>query len=133
MLHTTEIFGSKQPEVATGKPKQSLKQHLLEKMKIWINSLLEGERDEFLGRGRHVWLDENHNYRNGYRPRRLNFFGLREVELKVPRDRKGGVPIAVAAGEERPGSRVGGLLSRRFPGRIVDPGPGTDLGEAPGA
>lgn len=91
MLHiTTEISGSKQPEVATGKPKQSLKQYLLEKMKTWINSLLEGERDEFLGRGRHVWLDESHdNYRNGFRPRRINFFGLGEVELKVPRDRKG--------------------------------------------
>ena len=72
MLHTTEIFGSKQPEVATGKPKQSLKQHLLEKMKIWINSLLEGERDEFLGRGRHVPLAaDQDNYRNGYRPRLL--------------------------------------------------------------
>ena len=34
------------------KEKKSLKQHLLEKMRSWINSLLEGERDEFLGRGR---------------------------------------------------------------------------------
>src|SRR5207244_4180092 len=60
------------------------------KMKTWINSLLEGERDEFLGRGRHAPLDEGHdNYRNGYRPRRINFFGLGEVELKVPRDRQG--------------------------------------------
>src|SRR2546423_14841996 len=59
-------------------------------MKTWINGLLEGERDEFLGRGRHVALDESHdNYRNGYRPRRINFFGLGEIELKVPRDRQG--------------------------------------------
>src|SRR5438445_176527 len=72
------------------KKKQSLKQHLLEKMKTWINGLLEGERDEFLGRDRHVPLDEGHdNYRNGYRPRRINFFGLGKIELKVPRDRKG--------------------------------------------
>src|SRR3989440_13074022 len=72
------------------KKKQSLKQHLLEKMKTWINGLLEGERDEFLGRGRHVALDESHdNYRNGYRPRRINFFGLGEIELKVPHDRQG--------------------------------------------
>jgi hypothetical protein len=34
------------------KEKKSLKQHLLEKRRSWINSLLEGERDEFLGRGR---------------------------------------------------------------------------------
>jgi putative transposase len=91
VLHiTTEISGSKPAQGTTARRKHSLKQHLLEKMKTWINSLLEGERDEFLGRGRHVSLDENHdNYRNGYRPRRINFFGLGEVELKVPRDRKG--------------------------------------------
>jgi mutator family transposase len=72
------------------KKQQSLKQHLLEKMKAWINSLLEGERDEFLGRDRNVALDDGHdNYRNGYRPRRINFFGLGKIELKVPRDRKG--------------------------------------------
>lgn len=58
-------------------------------MKIWINSWLKGERDEFLGRGRHVPLDESHdNYRNGYRPRRINFFGLGEIGLQVPRDRR---------------------------------------------
>jgi len=91
VLHiTTEVDETPEPVGNLGKKKQSLKQHLLEKMKTWINSLLEGERDEFLGRGRHVSLDESHdNYRNGYRPRRINFFGLGEVELKVPRDRKG--------------------------------------------
>ena len=52
MLHiTTEITGSKPPQGTTTKRKHSLKQHLLEKMKTWINSLLEGERDEFLGGG----------------------------------------------------------------------------------
>src|SRR2546425_3172028 len=49
-----------------------------------------GHGAKFLGRSRHVSLDENHgNYRNGYRPRRINFFGLGEIELKVPRDRQG--------------------------------------------
>jgi hypothetical protein len=83
VLHiTTEISGSKPPQGTTAKRKHSLKQHLLERMKTWINSLLEGEHDEFLGRGRHVSLAENHdNYRNGYQPRRINFFGLGEVEL----------------------------------------------------
>lgn len=72
------------------KEKKSLKRHLLEKMRNWINSLLEGERDEFLGRGRYKGLDAEHdNYRNGYRPRQLNFFGLGKLDLKVPRDRKG--------------------------------------------
>ena len=70
--------------------KGCLKRFLLEKMQSWINSLLEAERDEFLGRGRQVALDEQHdNYRNGYRPRWINFFGLGKMEFKVPRDRKG--------------------------------------------
>jgi transposase-like protein len=61
----------------------------LEKLQSWVNNLLEAERDEFLGRGRHQPLDEHHNnYRNGYRPRKINLFGLGE-ELRVPRDRKG--------------------------------------------
>ncbi|MGH9405608.1 MAG: Rid family hydrolase [Terriglobia bacterium] len=59
------------------KQKRSLKGYLLEKMQVWINSLLEAERDEFLGRGRHEPLDEKHdNYRNGYRRRSINFFRL---------------------------------------------------------
>jgi len=91
VLHiTTEAPARMELARSSEKKKQSLKQHLLEKMKTWINGLLEGERDEFLGRDRHVPLDEGHdNYRNGYRPRRINFFGLGKIELKVPRDRKG--------------------------------------------
>lgn len=59
-------------------------------MQIWINGLLEGERDEFLGRSRYEPLGERHdNYRNSYRRRTINFFGLGRIELRVPRDRKG--------------------------------------------
>lgn len=59
-------------------------------MQVWINGLLDAERDEFLGRGRKEPLDEKHdNYRNGYRPRAINFFGLGRIALRVPRDRKG--------------------------------------------
>lgn len=72
------------------RPKRSLKQYLLEKVQHWINSLLEAERDEFLGRGRHERLaEEEGNYRNGYRPRKLTLLGLGELDLRVPRDRKG--------------------------------------------
>ncbi len=91
MLHiTTDALGKRELDKKVGQKKQSLKQHLLEKMKTWINSLLEGERDEFLGRDRYERLDTNQdNYRNGYRPRGINFFGLGELQLSVPRDRKG--------------------------------------------
>jgi putative transposase len=70
--------------------KRSLKRYLLEKMQAWINGLLEAERDEFLGRGRYEPLSgKEGNYRNGYRRRGINFFGLGRIELRVPRDRKG--------------------------------------------
>jgi hypothetical protein len=68
----------------TGEEKQqkrSLNRYLWENMQVRINSLLEADRDEFLGRGRHALLDEEHDdYRNGYRPRRINFFGLGTLE-----------------------------------------------------
>jgi putative transposase len=87
---TTEVERAEKRSGEGAKKKHSLKQYLLEKMKSWINSLLEGERDEFLGRGRHQPLDPEHdNYRNGYRRRKINFFGLGEIELRVPRDRQG--------------------------------------------
>jgi putative transposase len=91
VLHiTTAALGKRELDKKVGEKKHSLKQHLLEKMKTWINSLLEGERDEFLGRDRYERLDTNQdNYRNGYRPRGINFFGLGELELSVPRDRNG--------------------------------------------
>jgi putative transposase len=79
------------PKAGKGeKPTRSLKRYLLEKMEVWINGLLEAERDEFLGRGRHEPLDEQHdNDRNGYRPRTIHFFGPGRIALRVPRDRKG--------------------------------------------
>jgi hypothetical protein len=48
VLHiTTEISGSKPPQRTTAKRKHSLKQHLLERIKTWINSLLEGSAMNF--------------------------------------------------------------------------------------
>jgi putative transposase len=87
---TTEVVSSEVDVEKVKAQKVSLKQHVLEKLRIWVNSLLEGERDEFLGRGRHQPLDAEHdNYRNGYRPRKINLFGLGEIELQIPRDRQG--------------------------------------------
>ena len=135
MLHiTTEVPEGTELVGKVGNKKHSLKQHLLEKMKTWINGLLEGERDEFLGRGRHVVLDESHdNYRNGYRPRRINFFRIGRNRAESPTRSPRGVHLAVAAGEKRPRCGVGSLLSRSFSGGTVDPGPSADIGEAPGA
>lgn len=79
-----------EPTKSESAAKKSLKGWLLKKMQRWINELLEAERDEFLGRGRQERLDPEHdNYRNGYRSRRINFFGLGRLAIRVPRDRKG--------------------------------------------
>ena len=70
--------------------KKSLKVYLLEKIRVWINGLLEGERDEFLGRGQRQQLDADHNnYRNGYRSRKLNMLGFGDIDIQIPRDRNG--------------------------------------------
>ena len=72
------------------KARKSLKRWLLEKAQVWINGLLEAEMAQHLRRGRYEPLaDGQSNYRNGYRPRRLNLCGLGPAELKVPRDRQG--------------------------------------------
>src|SRR2546430_16341886 len=84
VLHiTTEAPARMELARSPEKKKQSLKQHLLEKMKTRITGLREGERDEVLGRDRPVPLDEGHDsYRTGSRPRRISFFGLGKIELK---------------------------------------------------
>ncbi len=72
------------------KASEGLKVWLLEKIKTWVNSLLEAEMTEHLQRGRYEPLAKaSGNYRNGHRPRKLNLFGLGCVPLKVPRDRAG--------------------------------------------
>jgi len=56
---------------------------------VLIEEILEAERDEFLGYQRYQRKDEkNGNSRNGYSQKRVrSSFG--EIELKIPRDRKG--------------------------------------------
>ena len=77
-------------EHSNDKARKSLKRWLLEKAQAWINGLLEAEMAQHLQRGRYAPLAAGQsNYRNGYRPRRLNLCGLGQAELKVPRDRQG--------------------------------------------
>jgi putative transposase len=87
---STEGKAEKQGTREEKQQKRSLKRYLLEKMEAWISGLLEAERDEFWGRGRYEALSgKEGNYRNGYRPRGINFFGLGRIELRVSRDRRG--------------------------------------------
>jgi hypothetical protein len=114
------------PEADHAAPrKTSLKRYVLEKLRTWANSLLEAERDEFLGRGRHQPLDEKHdNYRNGYRPRTINLLfragGGGAAGASGPPRR---IRVAVAAGTEGSGCGVGGFLSGGFSGGLVQARP----------
>lgn len=94
--------------------KKSLKAYLLEKVRTWVNSLLEAERDEFLGRQRHEPVGEDGNYRNGYRPRTLNVLGIGEVELEVPRDRNGEFRSAWLPDRKRQDRELEAFLAEAF-------------------
>ena len=73
-----------------GGQRVSLRRMLLEKARRWIEGMVQGEMTEHLGRGPNQPSEEAApNYRNGYRPRKLNLLGLGQVELRVPRDRTG--------------------------------------------
>jgi putative transposase len=112
-----EVEGCREPlkRGSAKREKKSLKRYLLEKMQQWINSLLAAERDEFLGRPRYGELDEQQdNYRNGYRPRRLNFFGLGRLDLKIPRDRKGELESAWLAERKAQDPETEAFLAEAF-------------------
>ena len=50
MLNITTEPNEPNPGAESAAPKKSsLKRYVLEKLRTWVNSLLEAERDEFLG------------------------------------------------------------------------------------
>jgi hypothetical protein len=82
---TTEAVRSEADVERTVAKKSSLKQSVLEKLRPWVNSLLEAEGDEFLGRGRHQPLDEEHaNYRNRYPVSRLTPYSRHNPLIDPP-------------------------------------------------
>ncbi len=54
-----------------------------------MSSLMDSELTRHLGRGRYERLGGRCNYRNGKYDRKLTLKGIGEVNLEVPRDRKG--------------------------------------------
>jgi len=55
----------------------------------YLSSLMDSEMTEFLGRDRYERCDGNDNHRNGSYGRKFTLKGIGEVDIKVPRDRKG--------------------------------------------
>ena len=99
-------------------------------MKTWINSLLEGERDEA---GRGTPLDESQeNYWNGYRPRWDQLFRFGRNPAESAAHRNGEFASQWLPERKGQGSRVRGLVRGSLSGGTIDDGPSADLGEAPG-
>ncbi len=100
---------------------------------------------EHLQRARYEPLGDRVNYRNGHRPRRLNLFGLGQVQLKVPRDRQStfkSLVLPERKGQDAVGqpqsdqmSMGTGLLPKETRGRskprLCAPLPGPALAEDP--
>ncbi len=55
----------------------------------YLSGLMDAELTHFLGRKRYERLQENVNHRNGSYDRSFTLKGIGEVDLQVPRDRKG--------------------------------------------
>jgi len=55
----------------------------------YLSELMETELTGFLGRDRYVRVEGKSNHRNGSYGRRFTLKGIGEVDLRIPRDRKG--------------------------------------------
>ena len=55
----------------------------------YLNALMESELSIHLNRDRYERCGEDVNHRNGYYPRKFTIKGIGNVDVKVPRDRKG--------------------------------------------
>jgi len=83
---------------------------------VLIEEILEAERDEFLGYQRYQRKDEkNGNSRNGYSQKRVrSSFG--EIELKIPRDRKGEFEPKLIGKYQKDISQIeDSIISMKFP------------------
>jgi putative transposase len=77
---------------------------------MMIEELLESERDEHLGYGRYDTKNkETDNSRNGYSPKRVRA-SQGELELKIPRDRKGEFEPQIVKKHETDVSRIADMV-----------------------
>jgi hypothetical protein len=71
-------------------------------------------------------------YRCGYRPGKINVFGLGSIELRLPRDRKEEFHSEWLPEKGGPCGGARGFLIRSFSGRVINAGSGSHYGEALG-
>ena len=104
----------------------------------YLTNLMKGELTHFLGREEYERLDGETNHRNGDYPRKFCIKGIGEVDVKVPRDRKGEYQTQVLPRGKQYESRIAedlslmyltgistrtlSMLSRRLIGRRISHG-----------
>ena len=77
---------------------------------MMIAELLESERDEHLGYGKYDTKNKDtDNSRNGYSPKRVRA-SQGEMELKIPRDRKGEFEPQIVKKHETDVSRIADMV-----------------------
>lgn len=87
----------KQPEMIFDLIRQDIKSTVGQ----YLSSLMDTELTEFIGRERYERKEGNGNHRNGSYPRRFALKGIGEVDLRVPRDRRGEFKTAVIPRSKR--------------------------------
>ena len=80
----------------------------------YLTSLMNAELTHFLGRDLYERIEGNTNHRNGSYDRRFTLKGLGEVEVNIPRDRKGDFKTQVIPASQRYEKRLGQDLSMMF-------------------
>jgi putative transposase len=68
---------------------ETIRADVKESVGQYLSELMETELSGFLGRDRYERVDGESNHRNGSYGRKFTLKGIGEVDLKVPRDRKG--------------------------------------------
>jgi len=69
---------------------EMIRENVQESVGIYLSSLMDAEMTQFLGRRRYERSrEEDTNHRNGSYQRKFTLKGIGEVDIQVPRDRKG--------------------------------------------
>jgi len=80
----------------------------------YLSELMRSELSFHLDRGRYERCDGEINHRNGSYPRRFTIKGIGEVDVEVPRDRKGTFKTAVLPPRKQYEAAIGSDLSAMF-------------------
>jgi putative transposase len=116
---------------------EMIRNNVKETVGHYLSELMDAELTHFLGRDRYERVGGESNHRNGTYGRKFALKGIGEVELEIPRDRKGGFKTQVIPRSKQyedelrqdlcvmflggMSTRTLSMMSRRLIGRSVSP------------